>query len=93
MFFQNDIIRSEFLEIGLYQNHEIEENNQQNLLLDDETTTNPDDIEGVQTNNNAEFEDLEEEDSSNDDSIISTHTETSNSDLFSTQNTRSGRAF
>ena len=35
---------------------------------------------------------MEEEDSSNDKSIISTNTETSNSDPFSTQNTRSRRA-
>ncbi len=35
---------------------------------------------------------MEEEESSDKDSIISTNTETSNSDPFPTQNTRSGRA-
>ncbi len=68
MFFQNNIIWSEFPEIWLYHNHEIDKKDQQNLIQDDETTTNPDDIDGVQTNNNAEFkaregEDLEEQDS------------------------------
>ncbi len=55
------------------------------------------DIDGVLTNNNAAFkvregEDSKEEESSNDNLIISTNTETSNSDPFPTQDTRSGRA-
>ncbi len=96
MFFQNDTIRSEFLEIWLYCDHKIDENDQQNLIQDDEITKNPEDIDGVQTNNNSEFkarkgENLEEEESSDEESVISTNTETSNSDPFPTQTTRSGR--
>ncbi len=91
MFFQNNIIWSEFPEIWLYHNREIDKKDQQNLIQDDETTTNPDDIDGVQINNSAEFDAREEEDFE-EESIISTNTETSNSDPFPTQNTRNGRA-
>ncbi len=96
MFFRNDMIRSEFPEIRLYWDHEINETNGQNLIQDDEATINQDNIDGVQTNDNTEFkaregENLEEEGSSNDGSIISTNTETWNSNPFSAQTTRSGR--
>ncbi len=96
MFFWNNIIRSKFLEIRLYWDHEINETNEQNLIHDDEATINQDEFDGVQTNVNTELksregENLEEEDSSNNNSIISTNTETSNSNPFSTQNTRRGR--
>ncbi len=97
MYFRNDLIRSEYPEIRLYRDHEIATENEEIMTQDEDATINPDDINGVQTNDHSEYEvregeNLEEEESSDEDSIISTNTETSNSDPFPTQNTRSGRA-
>ncbi len=69
----------------------------QNLIQHDEATTNEYDIDGIRTNNNLEFkaregENFEEEELNNEVPIISTNTETTNSDPDLTRNNRSGKA-